>query len=122
MIERKPIYGFWVSPDGVIYTIENDFGHKKLIEELLKEQFDSDESAVSKSLDDGWVRIVNMNKTYMIDYKYVCSTKQLNALKEVNDIMENNGYFHDNYSVSCYSSYKIFNSFKEMMRYIRERI
>lgn len=121
-MEQKPIYGFWVSPNGDIYTIENDFGHKKIIEEILKEQFDSNESAVDKSLDEGWVRIVNMNKTYMIDYKYVCSTKQLNALKTVNDIMENNGYFHEHYGVSCYSSYKIFDSFKEMIRYIRERI
>jgi hypothetical protein len=121
-MERKNIYGFWVSPDGDIYIVEEEYGHRKFLEQLLEEKVESSELATIKQLDKGWVRAVNMGGSLMIDYKYVATRKQFYSIMKLNDILQDNGYFHNKYIISTPHSYKFFDSFKEIIRFIRERL
>ena len=90
------IYGFWISPEGEIFTIEDEFGHRTFIENLFKTSFKTDDDCVKETLDDGWIRIVN-KREFIVSYKYLICSKQLSAIKECVKKVEENGYFHDTF-------------------------
>lgn len=116
----KP-YGFWISPDNKIYTIMNDFGHKKFIENLLGETYDSDEDATTKTLELGWIRIVNGNQTLMVDYRYIQTREQLRLLKEINNQLKSDGYFHKDFILSYGYDYWNFDTFDKLINHIKNR-
>lgn len=116
----KP-YGFWISPLGEIVTIMTDFNHRKIIEEILGKTFESDVDATEKTLEQGWIRIVNGNNSLMVDYRYIQTKHQLKVLSELNDKLETDGYFHKDFILSYGYDYWCFNSFKELLNHIKSR-
>ena len=93
----KPIYGFWISPEAVIYPITNEFGHRVFMEKFLNKEFETDDDCIKKTLDEGWIRVVN-KREFIVNYKYLMRTDQLHALRKCVDIVESAGYFHN----GCY--------------------
>ena len=115
------IYGFWISPQGEIHTILNDFGHKKFAEQLFETTFDSDEDATDRTLNDGWIRVVNGSKAFMVDYRYLMTRNQLTAIKELDNKLQENGHFHENYILTYGRDYYIFDNVKQLINRIKDR-
>ena len=88
------IYGFWISPTSEIYTIFNDFGHKQFIESLLGKPIESICETESELFDEGWIRIVNTEKSFMVNYKCIMSRKQIQAIEAIEESLLKEGYFH----------------------------
>lgn len=120
-IFNKSIYGFWIDPNGTIYTITDNFGHKKFIENIMNESFDSDEDATEATLNDGWIRIVNGKTSLMVDYKYLMCSAQLKALDSIDLALMKSGYNHTDYILSYGRDYIFFDSIKKLIKRIRER-
>ena len=87
------IYGFWISPTSEIHTIFNDFGHKQFIESLLGKPIESICETESKLFDEGWIRIVNTEKSFMVNYKCIMSRKQIQAIEAIEESLLKEGYF-----------------------------
>ena len=99
----------------------NDFGHKKFIENLFGETYDSDEDATTKTLELGWIRIVNGNQTLMVDYRYIQTREQLRLLKEINNQLESDGYFHKDFILSYGYDFWNFDTFDKLINHIKNR-
>ena len=116
------IYGFWISPTGEIHTILDDFGHKKFMESLLNKQLDNEVSEETSLFDEGWIRIVNTKKTFMVNYRCITCRAQLTALKEVEQQLNKDGYFHESFILDYGYDYHFFDSLNSLLRRIRERL
>lgn len=114
------IYGFWISPKGEIHTIINDFGHKEFMEKQLGFQI-SDENDCSL-FDDGWIRIVNGNQSFMVNYRCITSMIQLKAISKIEQRLKKDGYNHTSFILDYGYDYHIFNTFTEMMQRIKDRL
>lgn len=119
-MKKKP-YGFWITNDGTIHSIMNEFGHKKFIENLYNITFNSDEDATNFSLNNGWIRIVNGSKSFMVDYRYLMCKNQINSLKEIDNNLQENGFFHTDYILSYGRDYYFFENIKQLINRIKER-
>lgn len=115
-------YGFWISPQAEIYTINNAFGHKKFIEQLLGKEFDSDIDADNVLFDDGWIRIVNTEQTLMVNYKCITCSQQLEAIKRIDKQLEKQGCYHLQYILDYGYDYHFFDNIDKMLRRIRQRL
>lgn len=115
------IYGYWVSPDGYKTLIQDRFGHRKFAEQILNTKIESEVNTVSLMLDKGWIRIVNGQKTLMLDYKYLYSINQLTCLYDIDKELMDNGYFHESYGLSYPYGYKVFVSWKQMINYMKQK-
>lgn len=116
------IYGFWISPNGEIHIIFNDFGHKQFMEQLLNKKIDSEVSEENSLFDEGWIRIVNTRQTLMVNYRCITSNKQLSAIKLIEEQLNKDGYFHNNYILDYGYDYHFFDSLDKLIRRIRERL
>lgn len=116
------IYGFWISPQSEIHPIFDDFGHKKFIENLLKESVDATDSPENSLFDEGWIRIVNTNKSLMVNYKCITSRMQLKAIEEIENSLLREGYFHEQYILDYGYDYHFFDSLKGLLNRIKERL
>lgn len=116
------IYGFWISPNGEIHTILDDFGHKKFIESLLNINADNEENLETNLFDEGWIRIVNTDKTFMVNYRCINCRKQLTAIKLIEKQLNCDGYFHENYILDYGYDYHFFDSIDKLLHRIKERL
>jgi hypothetical protein len=117
----KSIYGFWISPNAEVHTILTDFGHKEIIENILGRAITKDEE--EKALfDDGWIRIVNMEKTLMVNYRCICCSKQIEAIKKIEEQLTKDGYFHEQYILDYGYDYHFFDSIRSLTKRIKERL
>lgn len=116
------IYGFWISPQGEIHTIFDNFGHKKFIESLLGKKIDNEASEETSLFDDGWIRIVNTEQTLMVNYRCITCREQLSAIKLIENQLNRDGYFHKQYILDYGYDYHFFDSIDKLLRRIRERL
>jgi len=116
------IYGFWISPNSEIHTIFNDFGHKAFIEKLLGKHIDTLEECENSLFDDGWIRIVNTKQTLMVNYKCIMSTSQIEAIKNIEEQLLDDGYLHNNYILDYGYDYHMFDSIDKLLKRIKERL
>lgn len=115
------LYGFWIEPNGIIHTIMGMFCHKEFIERTLNKHYDSYEEATTDTLDNGWIRVVNGDKSLMVDYRYIMSNNQLKALKSIEEQMLQNGYQHKDFILTYGLEYYIFDSMKDLINRIKVR-
>ena len=116
------IYGFWISPTSEIHTIFNDFGHKQFIESLLGKPIESICETESELFDEGWIRIVNTEKSFMVNYKCIMSRKQIQAIEAIEESLLKEGYFHEQYILDYGYDYHFFDSIKGLINRIKERL
>ena len=117
------VYGFWISPESEIHPVFNDYGHKELMENILGKPLDEASDDTDNTLfDDGWIRIVNTDKSLMVNYRCITSNKQIRAIEKIENNLMDNGCFHEQYILDYGYDYHFFNSFKEMIARIRERL
>lgn len=116
------IYGFWISPQGEIHTIFNDFGHKQFIESLLGKKIDNETCEEVSLFDEGWIRIVNTKKTLMVNYRCITCREQLSAIKLIENQLNCDGYFHEQYILDYGYDYHFFDSIDKLLRRIKERL
>lgn len=114
------IYGFWVDPNGKSYLIEDELGHKSFMEKFLNKNFDSEEETLNETLNNGWIRVVN-KKEFIVNYSYLMSRKQLTTLKNIDNILQENGYFHDHYYLEYKNQFYDCDSMKHLLNKIKER-
>ena len=114
------IYGFWVDPNGKSYLIEDELGHKKFMEKFLNKKFNSEEEILNETLNNGWIRVVN-KKEFIVNYSYLMSRKQLTTLKNIDNILQENGYFHDHYYLEYRNQFYDCDSMKHLLNKIKER-
>lgn len=115
------VYGYWILPDGSYRVIQNQFGHKKFIEDYFNTKFNSDEDATEASLKEGWIRIVNGSQMFMVDYRYIMCQAQLKAIKEIDDILQDNGCYHQDYFVTHGYEYFHYKNVKQLINHIINR-
>lgn len=115
-------YGFWISPTGEIHTIMDSYGHKQFIEKLLGHETDNSDDMDNSLFDDGWIRIVNTEHTFMVNYKCITSLKQLEAIKKIDEKMESCGVFHEQYILDYGYDYHFFDDLKQLIRRIKQRL
>ena len=118
---NNKVYGFWISPDANIYPILNDFGHQVFMEKYLGKTFNTDEETIEETLNQGWIRIVNNPKYFMLDYRYIMNNKQLSSIKKIDEQLQEDGYFHSDYILSYGREYYNFSCVKDLIARIRLR-
>lgn len=116
----KKIYGFWISPSGDSYPIEDEMGHKNFMEKFLNKKFNSEEETLNETLNNGWIRVVN-KKEFIVNYSYLMCRKQLTSLKNVDILLQNEGYFHDHYYLEYKNQFYDCDSMKHLIGKIKER-
>lgn len=115
-------YGFWISPKGEIHTILDAYGHKKFMEKYLGHEVQDTDDMDNTLFDDGWIRIVNTEHTFMVNYKCITCHKQLEAIKAIDKKMESDGIFHNQYILDYGYDYHFFDDLKQLLRRIKERL
>ena len=115
------IYGFWISPEGDIHPILDDFGHQVFMERYFDKTFESEEETIEETLNQGWIRVVNKTDYFMLDYRYIMNSKQLTAIKKIDDKLQEDGYFHKDYILSYGREFYMFNDVKDLIARIRLR-
>jgi hypothetical protein len=118
----KNIYGFWISPTSEVYTIFDDFGHKRFIEKLLGKQLDTEANEDTTLFDNGWIRIVNTDNSFMVNYRCITSNDQIKAIRKIEDKLANEGYFHKTFILDYGYDYHFFDSINGLINRIRERL
>ena len=114
------IYGFWIDPKGNIYQINDEVGHKVFMEKYFHKIFNSDEDVYNQTLNEGWIRIVN-KREFIVNYMYIICRNQLSSLKNIDNILQENGYFHDHYYLEYRNQFYDCDSMKHLIRKIKER-
>ena len=114
------IYGFWIDPNGESYQIDNEFGHKVFMENFFHKTFKSDEDVYNQTLNKGWIRVVN-KKEFIVNYSYLMCKKQLTTLKNIDILLQNEGYFHDHYYLEYKNQFYDCDSMKHLIGKIKER-
>jgi len=115
------IYGFWISPESEVHIVDTDYGHKQVMEKILGKPLDDDESKDLALFDEGWIRIVNTKKTFMVNYRCLTSSKQLSAIQDIEKSLENKGYIHEQYLLDCGYDYHFYDTLKELINTIKMR-
>ena len=116
------IYGFWISPEGTIHTVFNEFGHKEFIEKLLNKKVENEEEEENSLFDDGWIRIVNMRDSLMVNYRCITSNRQIHAIEKIENKLNEYGIFHTQFILDYGYDYHFFDTLEDMIRRIRERL
>ena len=112
------IYGFWIDPKSTIYPIEDEFGHRIFMENHLNKEFESDDDCTKKTLDEGWIRVVN-KREFIINYKYLMRYNQLDAIRKCVDIIESLGYKHNHCYLEHHDRYIEFDNIEELIDRIK---
>ena len=116
------IYGFWISPDSTVYTVHDDYGHRDFIEKLLGHSVENTDDTANTLFDDGWIRIVNTNKSLMVDYNCLMSNQQLYTIERIEKQLQEQGYFHEQYILEYRNNHKFFENIKQLTNFMRSRI
>lgn len=114
------VYGWWISPNGDVYPIFNELGHRNFIETYFHKKYETDDDVYKDTIDIGWIRIVN-KREFIVNYNYICTKKQLNVLKRFEkDYMED--IFPNVYYLEYNHNYYVMNSWNELVRKIEDRM
>lgn len=116
------IYGYWISPTSDVHTVYDDFGHKDAMEEIIGRKIDNPEVLKEELFDNGWIRLVNNSRTLMVNYKHIVARNQIRVLEKVEKELEKFGYNHEKYILDYGYGYHFFDTMRDLLERVQERL